>query len=275
MPPRIMPLALLSLAALLMLSTAAAQTEPWPDFSRQMHYSIYYSPDRPATDSMVLIAPGAYEIRDVLGRAAQRETAGFYMLDFEVINKAYEEFIDATGHAAPSHSLQTEESYAFQQIFAWRGNHFPPGRAGFPVSGVSHEDAVAFCQWRTRQTGIVHRIPTLDEYLIAFSFLDESKQVRLGSPGRHWHVGPDPCYGRTEDTTTNGIRALVGNLREWMHSEFRDHPAASIGYEYSDPIPSAFPIPVHAANKDARLHMTGFRYVIPLDAAGEPQKAAE
>lgn len=61
----------------------------------------------------------------------------------EVTHREYQEFILATGRAAPDH---------------WDGTAFPPGAAEEPVTLVTWYDARDYCAWRGK------RLPSQDEW---------------------------------------------------------------------------------------------------------------
>ncbi len=67
----------------------------------------------------------------------------FYLAETLTTNAQYARFLAATGHAAPLY---------------WQDKNLnnPPQ----PVVGVTWHDAQAFCRWLTRETGVVHRLPT-------------------------------------------------------------------------------------------------------------------
>jgi formylglycine-generating enzyme required for sulfatase activity len=71
----------------------------------------------------------------------------------EVTNRLYKHFVDATRRTAPR-----------GPIYGWDGNDYPAGQAERPVVLVSWEDAVAFCQWLSGQTGKRYRLPTEAEW---------------------------------------------------------------------------------------------------------------
>jgi formylglycine-generating enzyme required for sulfatase activity len=71
----------------------------------------------------------------------------------EVTNQFYKTFLDATNHPAPN-----------PQLSGWQGNNFPAGKAEAAVTGISWDDAQAFCQWLTREAGGKYRLPTEAEW---------------------------------------------------------------------------------------------------------------
>jgi formylglycine-generating enzyme required for sulfatase activity len=77
----------------------------------------------------------------------------FEIASREVTNQLYKSFLDATKHPAPN-----------PQLSGWQGNDFPTGKAAAPVTGITWDDAQAFCQWLSREAGGTYRLPTEAEW---------------------------------------------------------------------------------------------------------------
>jgi formylglycine-generating enzyme required for sulfatase activity len=89
----------------------------------------------PSGEGMVRIEAGLYEIGraegDEFHLATQEINLDAYWIDvFEVTNDSYQAFLDATGRQAPA---------------VW------PGTPGYPVQGVTWEDADAYCTWADKR----------------------------------------------------------------------------------------------------------------------------
>jgi formylglycine-generating enzyme required for sulfatase activity len=67
----------------------------------------------------------------------------------EVTNRIYKQFIDATNHVSPT---------------SWQGNKYSDGLDNQPVTGISWNDADAFCKWLAQSTGRRYRLPTEAEW---------------------------------------------------------------------------------------------------------------
>jgi formylglycine-generating enzyme len=74
----------------------------------------------------------------------------FYLAATETTNAQYARFLSATGHPAPLY---------------WQDKNLNGGNQ--PVVGVTWHDAQAFCRWLSRETGVVHRLPTEAEWEVA------------------------------------------------------------------------------------------------------------
>jgi formylglycine-generating enzyme required for sulfatase activity len=141
----------------------------------------------------------------------------FYIGQYPVTNIQYEAFVRATGHLAPRH-------WEMRRIQAGKDNH--------PVVTVSWRDAVAFCDWLSRETEQAFRLPTEAEW----------EKAARGTDGRIYPWGDEPpdegrCNfkGNVGDTTTIdryspqgdspfGCADMAGNVREWCQSLYRPYP---------------------------------------------------
>jgi formylglycine-generating enzyme required for sulfatase activity len=77
----------------------------------------------------------------------------FEILRTEVTNRLYKLFVDGANHPAPQ-----------GPDYGWNGNDYPLDHDDYPVVFVSWEDAVAFCEWMSKQTGNRYRLPTEAEW---------------------------------------------------------------------------------------------------------------
>src|SRR5205085_9919782 len=85
-----------------------------------------------APEGMVMVAAGTYTV----GRDDERDlekpqhtvTLPAYFIDrTEVTNEAYKKFVDETNHKPPAN---------------WQDKDYPTGRANYPVTGVTWQDAM-------------------------------------------------------------------------------------------------------------------------------------
>ncbi len=134
----------------------------------------------------------------------------FYIDRYPVTNAQYKEFVDATKHPAPKH---------------WEGGKIPAGKENHPVVCVSWHDAKAYCEWKSKVTGVKVRLPKEEEWELA----------GRGILGRRWPWGnefdPEKCnaqesgVGNTtpvgkyeEGKSPYGCYDMAGNVWEWTDS---------------------------------------------------------
>jgi formylglycine-generating enzyme required for sulfatase activity len=125
---------------------------------------------------MLPMAEGDFTRGNDNGPRDQQPASTVFVSEFEistreVTNRLYKHFVDATRRAAPR-----------GPIYGWNGNNYPEGHADRPVVSVSWEDAVAFCQWLSGQTGKRYRLPTEAEWERAARMVGD----KYGSIGIVW-----------------------------------------------------------------------------------------
>ena len=88
-----------------------------------------------------------------------------------VTNQEYLEFIQATNHQTPGITAAAYQQQGFLvhpyskvQEFLWQDNTYPQNTAQHPVVLISYDDAVAYADWKGKQTGDIYRLPTETEW---------------------------------------------------------------------------------------------------------------
>ena len=104
------------------------------------------------------------------------------------------------------------------------------GLDGYPVTGVSYQDAIAYADWLSTQTAQVWTLPTDAEwaYAAAERYVDETTSVEdVGNPALRWlaEYREEAARSRTADplphpqghfgANSNGLMDLSGNVWEW------------------------------------------------------------
>ena len=133
----------------------------------------------------------------------------FHIDKFEVTNKDYKAFVDATGHPVPP---------------GWAGGTFPAEFADHPVVFVSWFDADAYCKWAGK------RLPTEAEW----------EKAARGTDGRQFPWGDDfdlkkvNTSGEYQGTTRVGMfedgaspygaMDMAGNAQEWTADWYKQYP---------------------------------------------------
>ncbi|MBR1155564.1 SUMF1/EgtB/PvdO family nonheme iron enzyme [Bradyrhizobium sp. JYMT SZCCT0428] len=104
-----------------------------------------------------------------------------------------------------------------------------------PMVGVSWRDATAYAEWMTNKTGVLHRLPTDEEWVFAAGQKVREEALPLVDPvdpaqawiaryeaeanrARPGALDPQPvgAFGRNE----NGLLDVGGNIWEWTNSCF-------------------------------------------------------
>jgi len=104
-----------------------------------------------------------------------------------------------------------------------------------PMVGVSWRDATAYAEWITKKTGLLHRLPTDEEWVFAAGEKARDEALPLVDPidpaqawiaryeaeadrARPFAVDPQPVgsFGRNE----NGLQDIGGNVWEWTNTCF-------------------------------------------------------
>ena len=179
---------------------------------------------------MVWISGGSFNMGDLNGNGQPDEKPvhkvtfkRFAMGRYEVTFAEYDKFVAATGRIKPSD-------------YGW-------GRGKLPVIGVSWEDAIAYAEWLSVQTGQKYRLPTEAEWEyaaragtkiirywgnypdVACSYAnvyDKSKR------GKYFAWEPHNCtdgYAKTAPVgsfkaNSFGLFDMLGNVWEWTCSEY-------------------------------------------------------
>jgi sulfatase modifying factor 1 len=145
----------------------------------------------------------------------------FYIDAYEVTNKRYKRFIDATGHKVP----WTQDPAAAVYAWDWQQRIYPAGKGDDPVVLVSWEDARSFCAWAGK------RLPTEAEWEKAM----RGANGKLYPWGSDWADGKAntsesglkqtaPCGVFKEDVSEYGVHDMAGNVAEWVEDWFAPYP---------------------------------------------------
>jgi formylglycine-generating enzyme len=154
----------------------------------------------------------------------QMSLPAFSIDKYEVTNKRYKRFIDATSYKVPwSHDpgAATEKPY----LWDWQRRMYPEGKGDDPVVLVSWDDAKAFCTWAGK------RLPTEAEW-------EKAARGPKGKPypwGNDWTNGKantsesslkqtSPAGAFKEDVSEYGVYDLAGNVSEWVEDWFAPYP---------------------------------------------------
>jgi formylglycine-generating enzyme required for sulfatase activity len=154
----------------------------------------------------------------------------YYLSETIVSNAMFAAFVRETGY------LTTVERYAtgwvvdkeaqWLQGFAnnWRLQVYPMSEPDHPVVQVSWFDAMQFAAWLSRKAGVIFRVPTKEEWLLAARPESMRNEVCLFPWGNSLEgIEKKMNFGTAELSTY-----------AWIHEQYSD------GYAYSSPV-KAFP----------------------------------
>jgi toxoflavin biosynthesis protein ToxD len=155
-------------------------------------------------------------------------TDAFAIMTNLVSNADYARFVEATGHPAPDVDRDTWAAYGLvhpyesTRRFAWTDGAPPEGREDHPVVLVSSDDALAYADWLSKQTGQSWRLPEAQEWEKAargergatFPWGDEWDPALLNSADK----GPldtIPVGSFPDGASPFGMLDAAGQVFEW------------------------------------------------------------
>ena len=104
-----------------------------------------------------------------------------------------------------------------------------------PVVGISWHDAVAYCEWLSKQTGQTYRLPTEAEWEYAARGGKESKGFYYAGSNELDEVG---WYNENSEAKTQpvgekkpnelGLYDMSGNVWEWCQDWYGDYPQGTL-----------------------------------------------
>ena len=109
------------------------------------------------------------------------------------------------------------------------------GSRDVPITGVNWHDASAYAAWMTRKTGVVHRLPTDQEWTFAAAEKASDEALPLidpSDPAQAWiaryeaessrerPTATTPQPGGTFGTNSKGLDDFAGNVWEWTDTCF-------------------------------------------------------
>lgn len=141
----------------------------------------------------------------------------FYMAKYPVTNEEYARFVEEANHPAPAY---------------WANGRPPADKLDHPVTEISWDDAQAYCQWLSRQTGHTFRLPTEAEWEKAARGTADS---RIYSWGDKWekfrcNSSEDDLKETTPVTRFEGwqknpygVADMLGNVWEWTDTPYEPY----------------------------------------------------
>lgn len=134
----------------------------------------------------------------------------FFIAETEVTNQQYQDFVRESGHKAPAD---------------WKDGEFTAGAANEPVTGVTWQDAVDYCDWRSTKSKMKVRLPTEAEWELAargaqglkYPWGNDWDDRAAASEGKNGFVHAVRSYpaGRA----SCGAYDMAGNVWEWVSDD--------------------------------------------------------
>jgi eukaryotic-like serine/threonine-protein kinase len=214
----------------------------------KMGFALDASQKSPA--GMVRIAGGIWgNYVGFVGLVGPFDLPPYYLDQFEVTNRAYQDFVDKGGYenkaywsekfmqngrelSWPEAMAQFRDSTGRPGPSTWVGGHYPQGQADFPVSGVNWFEASAYAAFAGKRLPVMAQWfqaapPGLGSYVTRASNITGSA---LAPVGAYRGLGP---YGTYD---------MAGNVREWVVNAVGDNLRFILGgswksqsYAYADP----------------------------------------
>ncbi len=174
----------------------------------------------------------------------QVRLSNFYMSKYAVTVSEFRSFVDATGYRTDAEKggfsfIVSDGQVKKGEGVNWRygvsGSVRPESEANHPVIHVSWNDAVAYCEWMTKQTGKTYRLPTEAEREYAcragtttpFNTGNNLTTDQANYDGNYPYNGNPKGVYRQNTVPVNsftpnawGLYTMHGNVFEWCSDWF-------------------------------------------------------
>ena len=142
------------------------------------------------------------------------ETGAFYIDRYEVTNRDYKKFVDATKRTPPHH---------------WAQGTIPKNKEDHPVTYVSWFDADEYCRWTGK------RLPSEQEWEKAargengniYPWGNLWSLDKSNNPYKH-STGTQPVGSYPDGRSVYGLYDMSGNVWEWVDAYYLPHPGNTI-----------------------------------------------
>ena len=195
-------------------------------FAAPVALAVAPAVDRPAADPTLVVIPATnYQYR----------VAGEFALNGKPAEAPLRNMRLRSGFRIMNRQVTSGEYAACAAAGACPSIPHKAAAADRPVVGVNWRDATAYAEWMTRKTGILHRLPTDEEWVAAAGekAADEAMPpVDPVDPAQAWiarydaeanrarPVAPDPQPVGTFGLNKWGLQDVGGNVWEWTNSCF-------------------------------------------------------
>ncbi len=199
--------------------------------------SMIQSPPTLFPGELVVIPAGDFQMGSMDGHINEKPEHTiyldpYYIGRYEVTNKEYKEFIDATGYKPPLNVEGTDSEYNI-----WSGSEYPSGLENHPVVNVSWYDAEAYCIWLSKVTGEHYRLPTEAEWekaargndLRVYPWGNKKPNRKKANYNNKW-IGADTLFtvGYFDDGKSSyWVHDMSGNVAEWCSDWYNEDSYAN------------------------------------------------
>ncbi len=144
-----------------------------------------------------------------------------------------------------------------------------------PITGISHDDALAYCDWLRGATGVVLRLPTSAEWEKAargadgrtFPWGDGMEPGACASLSLGQPQGPVPPVGCfPQDRSPFGVEDTAGGVWEWTATGLPDQRYIVMGGSIVSDPDGCRSAGRRALQAETKLHFLGFRVLLELDS---------
>lgn len=191
----------------------------------------------------------------------------FFMAETLVTNAMFDVFVRATGYRTSVERYATgwivDRQAQWLQGFAndWRLMLPPMSDPDHPVVQVSWFDVMAFASWLSQKTGLIFRMPTKEEWMLAArpesmrdevcvfpwgnSFVDLDRKMNFGTRELadyawiHEQYADGHAYSspvRAFPTNSRGLHDMLGNVWVWNWTNAAAYEARSPGARVARPV---------------------------------------
>jgi serine/threonine-protein kinase len=200
-----------------------------PDSDREAVVATVDIPVDPASvpEGMVLVAGASVAHRGPPfseAPAVSAELKSFLIDEFEVRNRAWAQFLDSVADEGERARLVPATGFQQKPDDAKRFQTMS-GFEDLPVLGVSADDALAFCAWRTKKDGATTRLPNEAEWVLVAGGAFREYVLPGGALGTPAEVaGPLRKVTDVPDLGDEPFEAAIRRLR-WQGRTARDPKA--------------------------------------------------